>query len=245
MYFYKKKEKVSALYSLILVGLFASFLNGGNVIINKSVVVGSSGSGNTGIIINGKKVDSPSLKPIKKEDLKEVKKKIPCDIKNIMIALSNFSFTLKREKECYAILPKYLEKKAVFTKEMIKISDNHDVLFPIEISLNSFDKISLFGDYNFKLQGDFERLNIESNGDGKIEISSKIDEAFFDLVGDFSIKFYKDVKRLDIEYTGDVELDLQKVDALSVEGTGDIEIEAVRRPLKIKKDVVGDFVISY
>ncbi len=245
MFTARKKEKVSIIYSLTAAALFlASSLEAGNVIVNKSVISGSVVSGNVGIVINGKKVAGESLKPLNKSELKRVRKKIPCRVKKIVVALPDFSLKVRKEGKCYALLAKHLAKKGVFDKEEIKISDNHDISFPIEISLDSFDRLELYGDYKLDVAEGFEGLDVKSSGDGEVRVFSKAKSARFDVVGDFKIEFYDAVGRFYLDYTGDTELIFNKIEFLEIEGTGDVEVRAKEGPLKIKKDIVGDFEIK-
>ena len=239
----KKSQKISSVYSItVLLFIFVSFLKAENIIINKTVISKSSVIGNSSVVINSK--ETKPQKALKKGDLKKVKKEISCKLDKISVSLPDFKLYIKNDKKCLIKLPLFLSKKMILDNDFIKIADNRDIPLKIEIYSKYFEKLELNGNYSLILDKALPKTEIESTGEGVIEITSKTDKIYLNLVGDFKINIDKNVDFLSIDYTGDIDLTMQKASRLNIKGTGDIKISLIDTPAKFQKDVVGDIKID-
>lgn len=235
----RKSKKIQVIYTLIAA---ASSLFSQNLIINKTIISPDSVNiGNSGIIIDGKKIKQ-NYKSIPIKDKKIIPKNIPCNLKKVSISLPTFKIDLINSKKCFINLPKFLEKEIKHKNKAIKIYDNRDFDYKITLSCNSLD-YELNGDYDLRIKKDFEKLHISSTADGKIEIDSKVDNLKLNLIGDFQIEAKKDIKNLIIQYTGDIELKAKNIGFFTLKGVGDTNIKA-KKIQNFKKDVTGDVEID-
>ncbi len=235
----KKSKKIQIVYSLIFL---ASIIKAENIFINKTIISPNSiNTANAGIIIDGKKISSPSNE-IKKEDMKIIQKQISCKTKKVSISLPSFSLKLLNDKKCFIKIPKFLAKNGKFGKKEIKIYSQKDFDSKIELSLGC-NYLELNGDYSSLIKRDFKNLNISSTADGEIKIESKIENLTLNLTGDFKITILKPIKNLFVKYTGDIEIKAFKIKNLKIEGVGDTTIKAFKIE-SIKKDITGDLDIE-
>ena len=235
----RKSKKIQIIYTLMVA---ASSLFSQNLIINKTIISKDSVNvGNSGIIIDGKKIRQ-NYKPIPIKNRKIVSKKIPCDLEKVSIFLPSFKIDLINSKKCFISLPKFLKKEIKHKNGEINIYDNRDFDYKISLSCSSLD-YELNGDYDLKIKRDFKNLHISSTADGKIEIDSKVDNLKLNLTGDFQIEAKQNIKNLTIQYTGDIELKAKNINLFTLKGVGDANIRA-KKIQNFKKDVTGDAQIE-
>ncbi|SMC08775.1 GIN domain-containing protein [Nitratiruptor tergarcus] len=240
MYLFTKKINLLAIF-LLFIGNTLLFADS-NIISNKTIISpGSVVHGNTGIIINGKKVSAPH-----KQDLaKRIAKNIQCSFDKVVFKIDGMTLHIQNgDKECKIIYPQILKNGLKIAKKTLELKDSKEIAYgaPIDLYIHSIHTISLIGDIFLKVDKKIDTLNLTVQGDADIEFKNAVNTISLDIIGDAQIKL-QDVQKATINYSGDLFLEIEKIKTLILKGTGDVIIRPGDEHFTLIKSINGDLHI--
>jgi putative component of toxin-antitoxin plasmid stabilization module len=236
------KRVASEILALLLIGSTVCLATAKESVIYNKVIVspGSVVTGNTGVIINGKKVDKGSVTVANPGPPKTVK--IPCEANRMTIAVDDPRLQITRGEPCTVTLPASLAETLDLSGNTVTIRDPKGIGFgeTIKLKLHTVHDITVDGDANMRIALPLDRLAITVHGDADIVIEKAVDTLHIESDGDMRIRFGKAKTVVLKSHGGDIDATFQETDALTLDGADDVTINSPDHHYTLTKKITGD-----
>ncbi len=231
----KSYQKISVAL-LVLCTLFV--YGGDNMIINKTIISPNSiVTGNTGIIINGKKYEKGSAK---KQKVTYATISLPDHLKKIAIELPDSKLYIKKGDNSIT----FDKRLAVTIKNgSIALLADRSKIYESTITIETDEPLPplfIAGDSVLHITNQITSLRIE--GDATLFIKEPQEHIHVSIDGDCSIYASAPIEKLSINFHGDVALNLDKIDVIELKGEGDVILNSPQKDITIIKNFKGDFI---
>ena len=232
-----QKKSYQKISTAILIFLGIYLYGSDNMIINKTIIAPNSiVTGNTGIIINGKKYEQGSQK---KQKVAYTTLSLPSDLKKIVIYLSESKVRIKKGDNSIT----FDKRLTLSIKDGIVALQSKGEKYEPTITIKTdtpLPPLVIEGDTLLHIKNSITSLKIE--GDATLFIQKPQEHIHLQIDGDCSIYASAPIEKLSIQFQGDVVLNLDKIDIIELEGEGDVILNSAQKDIKIVKNFRGDFI---
>jgi len=225
--------KISAAVSvtLLIIGM-ESMAKEDNIIFNKTIIgPGSIVTGNTGIIIDGKRyTDSSSSRKLRYHSLQ-----LSSPIQEALIHIDGTSLIITNGSTL-----RYPEGLHIETgNSFLKIEDVNGTYSggQIFIASSTLNSLRLQGDGVIVVKKPLSQITV--NGDSTITIEAPIEHLLLQLRGDSTIYVKAFLSELDIRFTGDLLIEATSLNRLRLQGVGDALIQ-IPSSTQLETEIDGD-----
>lgn len=230
----KSKQTKKTPFAFLIFSLMAY---GGNIVINKTTVSpGSIVHGNTGIIIDGNKIEKGNIS----KKIEYIQRPIDKKIKKARIDLDGATIYL-HDGNGTITFDKTLSLKITEDTLTLHTKNNPYYGSKVVLSDSNVDELSVKGDSVIKIEKKLSTLHIK--GDTTLSIEHPQSDLSIEIEGDGNIYVKSKVDILQIFFKGDQNIEIEKANRVILRGKGDVIINIKDKNAKIVPNVKGDITI--